>query len=98
LAAGGIYVWLREIATIFITTTPRLLVVRRGPLCIKERETGVTLGRLLDHYDIFMTEKLKFKVFTRYLIFLGRTKAAASPLGLTSVVSLGLGEASAAPS
>jgi len=53
-----------EIATIFITTTPRLLVVRRGPLCIKERETGVTLGRLLDHYDIFMTEKLKFKVFT----------------------------------
>jgi len=45
------YTFSGEIATIFITTTPRLLVVRRGP-CIKERETGVTLGRLLDHYDI----------------------------------------------
>lgn len=59
-----------EIATLFITTTPRLLVVRRGPVCIKDRSTGITLGRLADHYDTFMTEKLKFKTFTRYLIFL----------------------------
>ncbi len=59
-----------EIATLFITTTPRLLVVRRGPVCIKDRATGIILGRLVDYYDSFMTEKVKFKTFTRYLIYL----------------------------
>lgn len=59
-----------EIETLYISTTPKLLVVRRGPVCIKDRTTGINLGRLVDHYDTFMTEKLKFKTFNRYLIFL----------------------------
>lgn len=59
-----------EVTRLLIATTPRLLVVRRGPVCIKDRETGISLGRLADHYDTFMSEKLKFKTFTRYLIFL----------------------------
>jgi hypothetical protein len=75
-----------EATRLFITTTPRLLVVRRGPVCIKDRATGITLGRLADHYDAFMTEKLKFKTFTRYLIFLvGQNQKLLhqSPLRLT---------------
>jgi len=75
-----------EATRIFITTTPRLLVVRRGSVCIKDRATGITLGRLADHYDAFMTEKLKFKTFTRYLIFLvGQNQKLLdqSPLRLT---------------
>lgn len=75
-----------EVATLFITTTPRLLVVRRGPVCIKDRSTGVTLGRLADYYDIFMSEKLKFKTFNRFLIFLvGQNQKLLhqSPLRLT---------------
>lgn len=55
--------------TVYITTTPRLVVVRRGPLSVKDRETGVKLGTLKDHYDAFLADKLKFKTFTRYLIF-----------------------------
>ena len=87
-----------EVTTLFITTTPRLLVVRRGPVCIKDRATGITLGRLLDHYDTFMTEKLKFKTFTRYLIFLvGQNQKLLhqSPLRLTlsGVAGASFGEA-----
>ena len=75
-----------EITPLFITTTPRLLVVRRGPVFIKDRSTGITLGRLADYYDTFMSEKLKFKTFTRYLIFLvGQNQKFLheSPLRLT---------------
>lgn len=75
-----------EITTLFITTTPRLLVVRRGPVCIKDRSTGITLGRLADHYDTFMSEKLKFKTFTRYVLFLvghNQKFLHQSPLRLT---------------
>jgi len=75
-----------ESTTLFITTTPRLLVVRRGSVCIKDRATGITLGRLADHYDAFMSEKLKFKTFTRYLIFLvgqNQNLLHHSPLRLT---------------
>lgn len=86
-----------EVTTLFITTTPRLLVVRRGPVCIKDRATGITLGRLADHYDTFMTEKVKFKTFTRYLIFLiGQQKLLhQSPLRLTlsGVAGASFGEA-----
>jgi hypothetical protein len=76
----------KESTTLFITTTPRLLVVRRGSVWIKDRATGITLGRLADHYDAFMSEKLKFKTFTRYLIFIvGQNQKLLhhSPLRLT---------------
>jgi len=75
-----------EITKLFITTKPRLVVVRRGPVCIKDRSTNITLGRLADHYDTFMSEKLKFKTFVRYLIFLvGQNQKFLhqSPLRLT---------------
>lgn len=75
-----------EIAQLLITTTPRLLVIHRGPVCIKDRTTNTTLGRLIDHYDTFTSEKLKFKTFTRYLVFLvGKDKKLLhqSPLRLT---------------
>lgn len=75
-----------EVTTLFITTNPRLLVVRRGAVCIKDRATGMTLGRLADYYDTFMSEKLKFKTFTRYLIFfVGQNQKLLhqSPLRLT---------------
>ncbi|MBD2776872.1 DUF5895 domain-containing protein [Iningainema tapete] len=72
--------------TVFITTTPRLVVVRRGPLSVKDRETGAKLGTLKDNYDAFLADKLKFRTFTRYLIFLvGENKEFLheSPLQLT---------------
>ena len=55
---------------VFITTTPNLAIVRRGPLSVKDRETGLKLGTLKDNYDAFLADKLKFKTFTRYLIFI----------------------------
>ncbi|MEM7727127.1 MAG: DUF5895 domain-containing protein [Cyanobacteria bacterium P01_A01_bin.45] len=58
------------IETVLITTTPRIVIVRRGPLSVKNRETGVKLGTLKENYDAFLADKLKFKTFTRYLIFL----------------------------
>lgn len=71
---------------VFITTTPRLVIVRRGPLSVKNRETGISLGTLKDNYDSFLADKLKFKIFTRYLVFLvGEDKKFlhSSPLRLT---------------
>ncbi|HIK29000.1 MAG: DUF5895 domain-containing protein [Oscillatoriaceae bacterium SKW80] len=58
-----------NVATLFISSRPRLVIVRRGPICIKDRETGDNLGRLMDHYGVFKAARLKFKTFTRYLIF-----------------------------
>ncbi|PIG91720.1 DUF5895 domain-containing protein [Gloeocapsopsis sp. IPPAS B-1203] len=75
-----------EIAQLFITTTPRILVLHRGPVCIKDRTTNTTLGRLVDHYDAFAGEKLKYKTFMRYLVFLvGKNQKLLhhSPLRLT---------------
>lgn len=72
--------------TIFISTTPHLVIVRRGPLSVKDRETGIKLGTLKDNYDAFLADKLKFKTFTRYLIYLvGENKKFLheSPLQLT---------------
>jgi Family of unknown function (DUF5895) len=72
--------------TVFITTTPNLVIVRRGPLSVKDRETGIKLGTLKDNYDAFLADKLKFKTFTRYLVFLvGENKKFLhhSPLQLT---------------
>lgn len=64
-----------DVETLYITTTPRLVVVRRGPVCIKDRETGAMVGKLMDHYDAFAADRLKFKPFTRHLLFLvGRDK------------------------
>ncbi|WP_414587287.1 DUF5895 domain-containing protein [Scytonema sp. PCC 10023] len=74
------------VETVYMTTTPRLVVVRRGPLSVKDRETGVKLGTLKDNYDAFLADKLKFKTFTRYLIYLvGEDKnfLHESPLQLT---------------
>ncbi|MEB3181842.1 MAG: DUF5895 domain-containing protein [Nostocaceae cyanobacterium] len=56
--------------TVYITTTPRLVIVRRGPLSVKDRETGIKLGTLRENYDAFLADKLRFKTFTRYLVFL----------------------------
>ncbi|MUG96617.1 hypothetical protein F7734_31485 [Scytonema sp. UIC 10036] len=74
------------VETVFMTTTPRLVIVRRGPLSVKDRETGIKLGTLKDHYDAFLADKLKFKTFTRYLIYLvGENKKFLheTPLQLT---------------
>lgn len=74
------------VETVYLTTTPRIVVVRRGPLSVKDRETGVKLGTLKDNYDAFLADKLKFKTFTRYLIYLvGEDKKFLneSPLQLT---------------
>ncbi len=59
-----------ETQTMLITTTPRLVIVRRGSLSVKDRETGMKLGTLKDNYDDFLADKLKFKTFTRHLIFI----------------------------
>ncbi|WP_017651093.1 DUF5895 domain-containing protein [Fortiea contorta] len=56
--------------TVFMSTSPSLVIVRRGPLSVKDRETGIKLGTLKDNYDAFLADKLKFKTFTRYLIFI----------------------------
>ncbi|KZL48729.1 hypothetical protein A2T98_16475 [Nodularia spumigena CENA596] len=72
--------------TVFITSTPKLVIVRRGPLSVKDRETGSKLGTLKENYDAFLADKLKFKTFTRYLIYLvGEDKKFLhdSPLQLT---------------
>lgn len=58
------------VETVFISTTPNIVIVRRGPLSVKDRETGSKLGTLKDNYDAFLADKLKFKTFTRYLIFI----------------------------
>jgi hypothetical protein len=75
-----------DVEPLYITTTPRLVIVRRGAVCIKNRETGAAIGRLIDHYDEFMADRLKFKTFTRHLIFfVGRDKKFLhqSPLRLS---------------
>ncbi len=59
-----------EIQQLFITDTPRLVIIRRGPLSLKNRETGEKIGTLKDHYDAFLTDKIKFKTYTRHLIYL----------------------------
>ncbi|RCJ26015.1 hypothetical protein A6770_26990 [Nostoc minutum NIES-26] len=74
------------VETILLSTTPQLVIVRRGPLSVKDRETGTKLGTLKENYDAFLADKLKFKTFTRYLIFLvGENKKFLheSPLQLT---------------
>ncbi|MEO1432240.1 MAG: DUF5895 domain-containing protein [Cyanobacteria bacterium J06632_19] len=58
------------VETVLISTTPNIVIVRRGPLSVKDRETGAKLGTLKENYDAFLADKLKFKTFTRYLIFL----------------------------
>jgi hypothetical protein len=74
------------VESVFISTTPHVVIVRRGPLSVKDRESGLKLGTLKENYDAFLADKLKFKTFTRYLIFLvGENKnfLHESPLQLT---------------
>lgn len=74
------------VETVFISNAPRLVIVRRGPLSVKDRETGHKLGTLKENYDAFLADKLKFKTFTRHLIYLvGENKKFLheSPLQLT---------------
>ncbi|MEH2277716.1 MAG: DUF5895 domain-containing protein [Nostoc sp.] len=74
------------VETVFISTSPHLVLVRRGPLSVKDRESGLKLGTLKENYDAFLADKLKFKTFTRYLIFIvGENKKFLheSPLQLT---------------
>lgn len=74
------------VESVFISTTPHIVIVRRGPLSVKDRESGLKLGTLKENYDAFLADKLKFKTFTRYLIFLvGENKnfLHESPLQLT---------------
>ncbi|MBR8833934.1 MAG: hypothetical protein DSM106950_07820 [Stigonema ocellatum SAG 48.90 = DSM 106950] len=71
------------VETVFLCATPALVIVRRGPLSVKDRETGMKLGTLKDNYDAFLADKLKFKTFTRYLIFLvGENKKFLNKLPL----------------
>ena len=75
-----------EVETIFITTTPKLVIVRRGPLSVQDRETKIRLGTYKDYKEEFLADKLKFKIYTRHLIFLvGEDKKFLhqSPLQLT---------------
>jgi Family of unknown function (DUF5895) len=74
------------VESVFISTTPHIVIVRRGPLSVKDRESGLKLGTLKENYDAFLADKLKFKTFTRYLIFLvgkNKTFLHESPLQLT---------------
>jgi len=80
------------VETVFITTAPRIVIIRRGPLSVKDRETGENRGTFRDNYDAFIADKLKFKTFTRHLIFLvGENKKFLheTPLRLTLSGSAG---------
>lgn len=71
---------------IYLSLNPRLVIVRRGPLSVKDRETGARLGTLKENYDAFLADKVKYRTFTRNLIFLvGENKKFlhGSPLQLT---------------
>ncbi|PNJ91844.1 hypothetical protein CEP14_13030 [Cylindrospermopsis raciborskii C04] len=59
-----------DVDTVYITTTPRLVIIRRGPLSVQDRETKIRLGTFKDYKDDFLANKLKFKIYTRHLIFL----------------------------
>lgn len=59
-----------EIQKLYVNKVPRLLVVRRGPLSLKNRETGEKIGTFKQNYDAFVADKLKYKTYTRQLIFL----------------------------
>jgi len=59
-----------EIQKLYVNKVPRLVIVRRGPLSLKNRETGEKIGTFKDNYDAFIADKLKFKTYTRHLIFL----------------------------
>lgn len=75
-----------EVETVFISTTPKLVIIRRGPLSVQDRETKIRLGTFKDYKDDFLANKLKFKIYTRHLIFLvGENKKFLhqSPLQLT---------------
>lgn len=75
-----------EIQQLYINQYPRLVIVRRGPLSLKNRETGEKIGTFKDNYDAFVADKLKFKTYTRHLIFIvGEDKKFLhkSPLQLT---------------
>lgn len=81
-----------EVDTVFLTTTPRLVIVRRGPLSVQDRETKIRLGTYKDYKDDFLADKLKFKIYTRHLIFLvseDKKFLHQSPLQLTLSGSAG---------
>ncbi len=80
--------------TLLITTTPRILIIRRGPLCLKDRMSGDILGRFSDFSDEFKADRPKYKTFTRYLIFLvgeNQKLLHKTPLRLTLSGSVGAG-------
>ncbi|MCT7996127.1 DUF5895 domain-containing protein [Laspinema olomoucense] len=82
------------IETLLMTTTPRMLIVRRGPLCVKDRMSGDILGRFSDFSEQFKADRPKYKTFTRYLIFLvGQDQKLLhqTPLRLTLSGSVGAG-------
>ncbi|MCT7991115.1 DUF5895 domain-containing protein [Laspinema olomoucense] len=82
------------IETLLMTTTPRMLIVRRGPLCVKDRMSGDILGRFSDFSEEFKADRPKYKTFTRYLIFLvGQDQKLLhqTPLRLTLSGSVGAG-------
>ncbi|AKG23138.1 DUF5895 domain-containing protein [Calothrix sp. 336/3] len=82
------YEFSSSLETVYMTTTPQIAIVRRGPLSVKDRETGVKLGTLRDNYDAFLADKLKFRTFTRYLVFLvGENKKFLHELPLQLTLS-----------
>ncbi|KJH70301.1 DUF5895 domain-containing protein [Aliterella atlantica] len=77
-----------EIQDLYISKTPRLVIVRRGPLSLKNRETGEKIGTFKDNYDAFIADKLKFKTYTRHLIFIvGEDKKLLHKLPLQLTVN-----------
>ena len=82
------------IETMLMTTTPRMLIVRRGPLCVKDRMSGDILGRFSDFAEEYKADRPKYKTFTRYLIFLvGQDQKLLhkTPLRLSLSGSVGAG-------
>ncbi|QLE46559.1 hypothetical protein FD723_40820 (plasmid) [Nostoc sp. C052] len=71
---------------VLISMKPRISVVSKGALYIKERETGVKVGLLRDNYDLFSSDKLRYKTYNRCVIFLFGSNGALlheQPLQIT---------------
>jgi len=72
--------------TVFMTNAPKLVIAKKGELCVRDRETGIKLGTFKENYDLFKSDKQRLKTFATHLIFLvGKDKNFLhdSPLRLT---------------
>lgn len=53
---------------VFVTTRPRIVLIRRSPLGVKSRESGRVLPEKT--YEDYKADKLNYKIFSKYLIIL----------------------------